>query len=159
MLVDALRGETAGYVSFYASLFSEEPLTLRAFRSLLGARRFFWVDPTDTLEAMLAESGAYQAEVTRPANLGDMLLILALGLGGTVVITWLAGFLPNIGTMVSGFTWIVCLATGLGVVLSFTPLRRLEGSGASVVGTVFLYMLIVSIGAGARFASATDPRR
>jgi hypothetical protein len=81
-----------------------------------------------------------------------MLLILALGLGGTVVITWLAGFLPSIGTMVTGFTWIVCLATGLGVVLSFTPLRRLEGSGASVVWTVFLYMLIVSIGAGARFA-------
>jgi uncharacterized membrane protein len=104
------------------------------------------------IDAVREKAEAYHAEVSRPANLGDMLLILALGLGGTVVITWLAGFLPNVGTMVTGFTWIVCLATGLGVVLSFTPLRRLEGSGASVIGTVFLYMLIVSIGAGARFA-------
>jgi uncharacterized membrane protein len=98
----------------------------------------------------------FQAEVGGPANLGDLLAILALGLGGTVVITWIAGFLPDIGTMVTRFTWIVCLATAMGVALSFTPLRRLEGSGASVVGTAFLYMLIVSIGAGARFAGVLD---
>jgi uncharacterized membrane protein len=104
------------------------------------------------IDAVREKVERFQAEVGRPANLGDMLAILALGLGGTVVVTWVAGLLPNLGTMVTGFTWVVCLATGLGVALSFTPLRRLEGSGASVVGTVFLYMLIVSIGAGARFA-------
>lgn len=63
-LVDASRGETPGYVSWYASLWSQEPLTLRAFRSLLGTRRFFGVDESETLEAMLAESATYQAEVT-----------------------------------------------------------------------------------------------
>jgi uncharacterized membrane protein len=108
------------------------------------------------IDAVREKVERFQAEVSQPANLGDLLAILALGLGGTVVVTWVAGLLPTIGTMVTGFTWVVCLATGLGVVLSFTPLRRLEGSGASVVGTVFLYMLIVTIGAGADFAGVLD---
>src|SRR5258708_16811981 len=64
MLVDAPRGETSAYVSWYASLWPQEPAQLRAFQSLLHVRRFFGVDQADTLEAMLAESAAYQAEVT-----------------------------------------------------------------------------------------------
>lgn len=64
MLVDAPLGETAGYASWYASLWSQEPLTLRAFQSLFSARRFFGVAEKDTLEAMLTESVAYQQEVT-----------------------------------------------------------------------------------------------
>lgn len=64
MLVDAPVGETSAYASWYASLWSQEPDTLRAFRSLLGMRRFFGVDQSETLEAMLADSASYQAEVT-----------------------------------------------------------------------------------------------
>jgi hypothetical protein len=64
MLVDAPRGETSAYVSWYASLWPQEPDTLRAFQSLLHVRRFFGVDETDTLEAMLVESASYQAELT-----------------------------------------------------------------------------------------------
>jgi len=41
MLVDAPKGETTGFASWYATLWFEEPLTLRAFRSLLGVSRFF----------------------------------------------------------------------------------------------------------------------
>lgn len=63
-LVDAPQGETPAYVSWFASLWAQEPLTLRAFRSLLGTRRFFGVDEDETLEAMLTESLSYQAEVT-----------------------------------------------------------------------------------------------
>jgi len=64
MLVDAPVGETAGYASWFASLWNQETLTLRAFQALLGARRFFGVAETDTLEAMLTESVAHQQEVT-----------------------------------------------------------------------------------------------
>ena len=64
LLVNARPGETATFVSWYASLWPQEPITLRAFRSLLGARRFFGVDDSETLEGMLAESATYQAEVT-----------------------------------------------------------------------------------------------
>jgi hypothetical protein len=64
MLVDAPRGETTGFISWYASLWFEEQLTLRSFRSLLNARRFFSVPDKETLEGMLADSVNEQQEVT-----------------------------------------------------------------------------------------------
>ena len=64
MLVYAPRGETTGFISWYAHLWFDETLTLRAFQSLLGAGRFFGVPDGETLEAMLAESGKDQHEVT-----------------------------------------------------------------------------------------------
>lgn len=64
MLVDAPVGETSAYVSWFASLWGQEPDTLRAFQSLLHARRFFGVAESETLEAMLVESASYQTEVT-----------------------------------------------------------------------------------------------
>ncbi|NUM46350.1 MAG: restriction endonuclease, partial [Anaerolineales bacterium] len=64
MLVHAPRGETTGFISWYAHLWLDEPLTLRAFVSLVGATRFFGVPEGETLEAMLAESGKDQHEVT-----------------------------------------------------------------------------------------------
>lgn len=41
MLVDAPRDEPTGYYSWYANLWLDEPITLRAFRSLLSMERFF----------------------------------------------------------------------------------------------------------------------
>jgi four helix bundle protein len=64
MLVDAPKGETTGYASWYASLWLEEYITLRAFRSLLSASRFFNVPDDQTLEALLAKSASNQQEVT-----------------------------------------------------------------------------------------------
>jgi uncharacterized membrane protein len=98
----------------------------------------------------------YQAEVARPTNLGEMLLILTIGLGTTGIVTWVARYLPDIGTIVNGFTWVVCLVTAVGVALSFTRLRRLEGAGASTVGSVFLYLLVATIGASAQFSHVAD---
>jgi hypothetical protein len=64
MLVDAPRSETTGFASWYASLWLEERVTLQAFCSLLGVRRFFGVPDGETLEALLAESSQDQQEVT-----------------------------------------------------------------------------------------------
>ncbi len=64
MLVDAPPNETTGFASWYAALWLEEPITLRAFRSLLGVRRFFGVPDDETLEAMLTKSASNQQEVT-----------------------------------------------------------------------------------------------
>ena len=108
------------------------------------------------IDEVRARVETYQAEVARPANVPDLLLILALGLGSTAVVTWVAGFLPDIGTIINGFTWVVCLITAVGVALSFTPLRRLEGAGASTVGSVFLYLLVATIGASAQFSHVLD---
>src|SRR5262249_15435828 len=52
-----------------ASLWFDEPLTLRAFRSLLGVSRFFSVAENETLEAMLKESAQHQQEVTEQLGL------------------------------------------------------------------------------------------
>jgi hypothetical protein len=64
MLVYAPRGETTGHASWYAALWLDEPITLRAFHSLLGARRFFGVAADSTLLALLKESANDQQEVT-----------------------------------------------------------------------------------------------
>jgi hypothetical protein len=64
MLVDAPPNETTGFASWYAALWLEEPITLRAFRSLLGVRRFFGMPDDETLEAMLTRSASNQQEVT-----------------------------------------------------------------------------------------------
>src|SRR5262249_43472058 len=64
MLVDAPKGETTGLASWYATLWFEEPLTLRAFRSLLGVHRFFAAADGEPLEAMLKESASNQQDVT-----------------------------------------------------------------------------------------------
>ncbi|BCL80111.1 hypothetical protein ccbrp13_25760 [Ktedonobacteria bacterium brp13] len=72
MLVDAPENETTGHYTWDATLWSEEPLTLRAFRSLLSAERFFNTLPDETLEAMLTESTKNQQEVTN--QLGDQVL-------------------------------------------------------------------------------------
>ncbi|MFZ4659650.1 MAG: Eco57I restriction-modification methylase domain-containing protein [Caldilineaceae bacterium] len=64
LLINAPRGETTGFISWYAQLWLDEPLTLRAWRSLLGVRRFFGVQDTATLEAMLTRSTQNQHEVT-----------------------------------------------------------------------------------------------
>ncbi|MCA9244816.1 MAG: DUF819 family protein, partial [Phycisphaerales bacterium] len=42
------------------------------------------------------------------------------------------------------------------VALSFTRLRRLEGAGASAVGSTLLYLLVASIGAHANFSTFAD---
>lgn len=64
MLVYAPRGETTGYASWYGALWLDEPITLRAFQSLLGVRRFFGVAADSTLLALLKESATDQQEVT-----------------------------------------------------------------------------------------------
>jgi hypothetical protein len=64
LLVNAPRGETTGFISWYAALWLEEHITLRALRSLLGVQRFFGVDDSETLEALLQASITDQQEVT-----------------------------------------------------------------------------------------------
>ncbi|MGB0383199.1 MAG: Eco57I restriction-modification methylase domain-containing protein [Ardenticatenaceae bacterium] len=64
MLVDAPKGQTTAFVSWYASLWLEEPLTWQSFQTLLRARRFFGVPEEETLEALLAQSANDQQKVT-----------------------------------------------------------------------------------------------
>ena len=64
MLVNAPKNETTGYASWRADLWQDEPITLRAFRTILGADRLFSVPNDETLEALLDKSADDQQEVT-----------------------------------------------------------------------------------------------
>ncbi len=63
-LVYAPPRETTGYASWIGAWWLDEPITLRAFHSLLGVRRFFGVDANSTLLALFKESASDQQEVT-----------------------------------------------------------------------------------------------
>lgn len=82
MLVDAPVGTVSTFASWYARLWGQERLTLQAFLTLLGIRRFFGPDD-ETLPSMLDESLQHQEEVTNA--LGEQVrravevLIQALG--------------------------------------------------------------------------------
>lgn len=101
---------------------------------------------------------AYQAEHSRIPTLADLMMILAVGLGVTglahflaePLVAWIAS-LPaewrlQDYSLTSGFFWIVTLATTFGLLLSATRARRLEGVGASRVGSAMLYVLVATIG-------------
>ncbi len=55
-------------------------------------------------------------------------------------------FVQFLSSLEQGFFWIVVTATAIGIGLSFTGLRNYEGAGASKMGSVFLYILVATIG-------------
>lgn len=63
MLVDAPVGAVTTFASWYARIWSQEPITLQAFMHLLGIRRFF-VDESEQLPALFDRSLKFQDEVT-----------------------------------------------------------------------------------------------
>jgi hypothetical protein len=64
MLVFAVPGESTGFATWRAELWFEERVTLRGFRSLLSAQRFFGVPDSETPEALLRQSLENQQEVS-----------------------------------------------------------------------------------------------
>ena len=46
----------------------------------------------------------------------------------------------------SSFFWMISIATTIGIILSFSKARDFEGAGASKLGSVFIYILVASIG-------------
>lgn len=52
----------------------------------------------------------------------------------------------GLNSLMSGFFWLIVIATTLGLVLSFSKARNLEGVGASRWGSVFIYILVATIG-------------
>lgn len=113
-----------------------------------------------TLDRLREKVAEFAAKVSRPTQLADLLMMLALAFCSVAAAKELAvglkgfsdAYLPFLQNIVSEFTWVVILITGAGVGLSFSPLRKLEGAGASKVGAVFLYLLVATIGAKAEFS-------
>jgi len=94
----------------------------------------------------------------RPASISDLAAILGLALSATVVALEIADRLPKLGnpTIISPTTWAVLIVVTIGLVLSFTPMRRIERPGASRIGFLALYLLLTSIGAQANLAAVME---
>ncbi|SFB53248.1 DUF819 family protein [Algoriphagus aquimarinus] len=98
----------------------------------------------------------FRKGIMKIPTLSDTMIILGVGFGVTGVAHLIADFVaPFIGenypnlkqfSLDSAFFWIVVIATTAGLLLSFTKVRKLEGAGASRMGSVLLYVLIATIG-------------
>lgn len=96
----------------------------------------------------------FQKSVERKATLPDFMVIAGLVFGG-VALAHFGGelfasiFLEQFGptsTLSSSFFWMVVISTIYGLILSFTRAKAYEGVGASKIGSVFLYILVATIG-------------
>lgn len=101
----------------------------------------------------------YRASVEKNPSTTDLMILMAVAFGGVGLSHLLADItLPameshkdwlaanNLSSLNSHFFWMVVYATTFGLGLSFTKARKLEGSGASKWGSVFIYILVATIG-------------
>ena len=99
---------------------------------------------------------AYRSQILRIPNLADTVKVMSVGFGVTalahvgadIIAPWIGENAPGLAkfSLTSGFFWLIVLATTLALGLSFTKARELEGVGASRYGSVFLYVLVATIG-------------
>ena len=102
----------------------------------------------------------FRDKVTKVPSLADVTTVVAVGFGGTAIAHLVAdGMAPLVEhlsavynlplerfSLTSKFFWLIIAATTLGLILSFTKVRNLEGVGASRIGSLLLYILVASIG-------------
>ena len=122
----------------------------RRFDTRTGAR----MEALEATNRRLAELNSRRT----PIDLNRVILLVGLGFGGAVVSVNLGQGLPVLGdpTIISHTTWAVLIVVTVGLILSFTPLRRLEEVGASHFGYTALYFLLAGIGARADLRAVLD---
>ncbi|MFA6175382.1 MAG: DUF819 family protein [Phycisphaerae bacterium] len=86
-------------------------------------------------------------------SIGKIFAMIGIGLGGTIASLYISGKMPVVNNLVNTMTWTIIIATVLGLVLSFTPLRGLESAGASKLGFAVLFFVLASIGAKASMSN------
>jgi len=99
---------------------------------------------------------AYQQQHERVTSLADLMIIVGIAFGAVGLSHAVAGpasawFATHVSwsqkvSLHEPFVWVVVLSTLIGLGLSFTRARTLDGAGASKVGTLLLYILIACIG-------------
>lgn len=127
--------------------------------------RFFNADATAIMH-LKDKMAAYQAQMSRIPALADSVTVVGIGFGVTAfahlaangIAPWIRSAAPILArfSLTSEFFWIIVIATTVGVFLSFTPLRSLEGVGASRFGSLFLYILVATIGLDMNILAVLD---
>ena len=114
------------------------------------------VSAIDFLEQKVA---AYKASVKREMTTTDLFVLGGVAFGAVGLSHWGSGIVVpffeqfestlvslRLNSFLSGFFWLVVISTAIGFGLSFTRFRKLEGVGASSFGSLFIYILVATIG-------------
>lgn len=109
---------------------------------------------------------AYETENARIPSLKDLIFIVGVGFGAVglshaladPLSAWFGANAPWAQrlSLDSSFFWLVLIATVIGVALSFTPARKLQGPGAAKVGSVFVYVLVATVGLNMNIGAILD---
>lgn len=111
------------------------------------------------IEALKTRIQSFRSSIERIPTMTDVFVLLAIGFGGVALSHWWGGEMTSwmkqfadtldslrLNSLMSGFFWLIVFATTIGLALSFTKFRKLEGVGASRMGSVFIYILVATIG-------------
>ncbi|MCJ8305067.1 DUF819 family protein [Shewanella sp.] len=122
---------------------------------------------TRAIEELKDKVEKYHAENSRIPSLNDLMLIVAVGFGVTGLAHMFADFLGPFFeanypwtrdySLTSKFFWLIVTVTTIGLAMSFSPVRHLEAAGASKVASVFLYILVATIGLHMDVSKLADP--
>lgn len=134
-----------GFLLYGASISDKLDLRLKADNS--------------AIEELKRKVQDYQASVARIPTTKDAFVLLAVAFGGVALSHWgsdvITPFMEGykealdsagLSSLMSDFFWLIVIATTLGLGLSFSSARKLEGVGASRWGSVFIYILVATIG-------------
>ena len=101
----------------------------------------------------------YRAGLEKIPTTTDVFMLMGVAFGGVALSHWASDVITpmmktyestlsslRLNSLMSGFFWLIVAATTIGLLLSFTKFRRLEGVGASRWGSVFIYILVATIG-------------
>ena len=116
---------------------------------------------TSAIETLQKNVEHYQAQTARLTTQPDLIALFAIAFGGVgiahvsapQIVKLLVNLIPSLSdpghlltSLTSEFLWMVVVATLIGIGASFTRLKRYEGIGASKMGSVFIYILVATIG-------------
>ena len=118
---------------------------------------------TSSIETLKEKVSTYTNKIKRNPSLTDLMIIAAIAFGTVSFAHLCSNFLApffegtvsniesattrNIFTFLgSKFFWMISIATIIAILLSFTKAKNYEGAGASKFGSVFIYILVASIG-------------
>ena len=116
-----------------------------------------------SIEELKEKVTKFSEEVKRNPSLTDLMIIAAIAFGTVSFAHLCSGYLSaifvdyvgsiqsattrNIFTFLqSQFFWMISISTIIAIILSFTKAKHYEGAGASKFGSVFIYILVASIG-------------
>ena len=128
---------------------------------LIGVGKTVFIDKflgadSSSVESVKEKIEKYNLSIARIPDLKELIYVLTIGFGITGISHLIADniapyLLNNFPTfekysLTSSFFWLIVIATTFGIILSFTRLRDLEGVGASKIGSIFIYILVATIG-------------